>query len=1099
MMSSIRLRLSGLVLLLLAGAVALTDAQSGQRGFSPAGAAVAEPKHGFTEPPDAVRSDGSLGIIVKLHDESLAAHVARNGLQVKTKGGRRGIDTSSPAAQRHLARLRDRQARLEDQLRSVAPRAKVSHRLQVVLNALAMTVSRADVEQIRQLPDVAAVFYDNRQETLSSHTPAYIGAPQVWTQLGGQSVAGEDIVIGVIDGGIWPEHPSFSDPDPNGSGYPAPTGWNAAPCEFGSASPGDAAFTCNNKLLGARRIMATYDATVTPGAGEFLSARDENGHGTHIATIAAGNGGVAASVGGNGLGTISGVAPRARLAVYKVCGRQGCFDSDAAAAVQQAVLDGVDVISYAVSGGNDPYADAVSMAFLDAYEAGVFVATASGNSGLGTASHLEPWTMTAGATSLDKTYRSTLTLRSSMPGTLTLNGMSITAGLPAITPVVNAADFGDPNCVETSPAGLYAGKAVICARGGNSRTEKGANVKALGAVAMILINPAVAGLSADNHFLPTIHLEKPEADALLAYLAARTGETVSFTAGARVAAQGDVLLSTSSRAGASQPLGISKPDVSAPGVLVLGGHVPVAIPSSGAPNELFAVHSGTSMSAAHIAGAGALLKALNPAWTPAQIKSALMLTANTSVRKEDGVTLAGPFETGSGRVRLALAARPGISISPAAGDFDTYKTRLWDANYPSLYLPRIPGIMSVQRTVENLENVAKTWSLAAYAPADVRISVPPSITIPANGTFTMSITVEASMVPIDHVRHAYVVFFENGGTRVLVFPVSLIKRPGGIPITKACTPSTIDLNGTTNCSVIVENTSFQPATITMYDVLPAALQLVPGSVAGATVFGNAIAFQGPLAGAVPGSVDVRPGAPWEGFISLSTYYPAITCAGSCDDRFFVVDVPAGILFNGVSYTQISLSSNGFVQLGAGTSSWPQNRNMPDPTPPNNVLAPFWTDLHPLGTDGLGGGKMYLGYLTYPSGRTWIVAEWNDVLVKGSTARQTFQVWMQVGGRIEDIVYSYVKVQGAGAFGQLTIGAESANGALGEPYYYNGAGILPAANSNLMVSSPQASPGGTHAITFQAIGRASGPYTNCAWVLNNLSPEIAVSCVGGTVR
>jgi hypothetical protein len=299
--------------------------------------------------------------------------------------------------------------------------------------------------------------------------------------------------------------------------------------------------------------------------------------------------------------------------------------------------------------------------------------------------------------------------------------------------------------------------------------------------------------------------------------------------------------------------------------------------------------------------------------------------------------------------------------------------------------------------------------------------------------------------------------------------------------------------------VIVENTSFQPATITMYDVLPPALQLVPGSVSGATAFGNAIAFQGPLAGAIPGSVDVRPGAPFEGFISLSTYYPAIPCAGSCDDRFFVAQVPAGILFNGVSYTSISLSTNGFVQLGGGNSSWPQNRNMPDPTPPNNVLAPFWTDLHPLGTDGLGGGKMYFGYLTYPSGRTWVVAEWNDVLVKGSTARQTFQVWLQVGGRIEDIVYSYIKVQGNGAFGSLTIGAESANGTLGEPYYYNGTGTMPVANTNLMVSSPQASAGGTATITFQATGRASGPYTNCAWVLNNLSPEIAVSCVGGTVR
>ena len=393
---------------------------------------------------------------------------------------------------------------------------------------------------------------------------AFIGAPALWAQAGGQANAGEGVVIGLVDTGIWPEHPSLTDPDQSGQPFAASTGWNGAPCEFGSAQPDDAPFTCNNKLLGARRVMATYDALETLQPGEFLSARDDSGHGTHLATVAAGNAGVAASIVGNALGTATGVAPRARIAAYKVCGSQGCYDSDAAAAIEQAVLDGVDVLNIAISGGASPFTDAVSLALLDAYNAGVFVAAAAGNGGAGALGRLDPWSTTAGATTLNRTFQSTVTLRAGNKSQV-LTGVTITPGITTPTSIVNAADFGDPYCGLSTPAGTFAGKVVVCTRGGPARVEKSRNVMLRGAVGMILINPSVAGLSPDSHFVPSVHLEKPAGDSLLGFLAANNNETVTFTRGSAVASAGDVMLAATSRGGGSQTLGINKPDLVAPG------------------------------------------------------------------------------------------------------------------------------------------------------------------------------------------------------------------------------------------------------------------------------------------------------------------------------------------------------------------------------------------------------------------------------------------------------------------------------------------------------------------------------------------------------
>jgi hypothetical protein len=287
--------------------------------------------------------------------------------------------------------------------------------------------------------------------------------------------------------------------------------------------------------------------------------------------------------------------------------------------------------------------------------------------------------------------------------------------------------------------------------------------------------------------------------------------------------------------------------------------------------------------------------------------------------------------------------------------------------------------------------------------------------------------------------------------------------------------------------------------MTIFDSLPTALTIVPGSVSGAVQSGNAVVVQSTLAPALSGGIDLRLFPPYEGYMPLSASYAPIPCTGSCDDRVFTAEIPAGILFNGTIYKSIGISTNGFMQLGGEALASPQNQQLPSATTPNSVLAPFWTDLQPAGTDGTGGGRLYAAYAAFPSGRTWLVVEWNNVLAKGSSAKHTFQIWLQVGGQVEDVTFSYLALESLGAGGALTVGAEDGLGAHGESYYYNGAGTAPVPYSNITVSSIAPAPGGTAQITFRATGQSIGTFTHCGVALRNGSNEIATSCLPITIR
>jgi len=1053
--------------------------------------------------------NGKVGVIIKLTDASAASY--RGGVKnLKATNpaarGARSLDFKSNDLKAYRAYLNGKQDAFAARLTSGVKGAKVTGRFDVVLNAISAVVPSSDVAKIAAMPGVAAVYPDSLLELETDVSPQFIGAPTVWNSLGGQESAGEGVIVGVLDTGIWPEHPSFSDPDPSGKAYAAPP---AAPdgsrqCEFsGGANPGPA-FTCNNKLIGADRFMATYDAVIGLAPGEYTTARDNEGHGTHTSSTSAGNAGVAASIFGVSRGTISGIAPRAHVEMFKVCGIQGCFGSDSAAAVQEAIEDGVNVINFSISGGTNPYADAVELAFLDAYDAGVFVSASAGNSGPGaeTVAHRGPWVATVAASTHNRAFVDTINVTAAGGASLSLAGTSLTAGVgPA--PLVVAT--GDGLCSTPAAAGTYTGKIVICKRGAPAgRAEKGFNVLQGGAVGMVLYNNAanVTDLETDNHWLPASHIQFSQGTALLAFLNANSGVSATLTAGVTGSAQGDVMASFSSRGGPQQPLGVSKPDITAPGVQILAGHSPAHIGVANGPNgELFQAIAGTSMSSPHIAGSGALIKALHPTWTPGQIKSALMTTAKTAgLVKEDGVTPFNAFDAGSGRVNLTVAGSPGLTFDETGANYSALRNELFKANYPSIYHPNMPGIVTVSRTAHSVLGSSSTWKLTTSSPGDFKITVPKSITVGAGGNATFSVTMDASAVPIGETRFGSITLKQSmGGTRVLHIPVTIVRRQAAVTFTKACDPTALHLGDTTSCMLTATNASFSPVTYSITDKLPSKLRLIPSSVSSnASVVGkDTVVSSGTIPASQAPTVAIAPGSsPAGGYLPLSAFgIPPI--AGVGDDTITNFNVPA-FSFAGETWTQLGVSSNGYLVVGggAGPDNSIDNQNFPDAARPNNTLAGFWTDLNPAAA-----GAIRIGTLTDGTD-TWIVVDWQGVREFSTSGNlHSFEMWIGVNSDAnpaEDVSYAFGPNNGNGDGGFASVGAENKFGNSGNNTFYNGAGTYPANGTQLRVTST-AGAVSSLVVTFDAnTGDETGSWKNCASLTSNAFTGTSIACASGTI-
>ncbi|NAZ80735.1 S8 family serine peptidase, partial [Kineococcus sp. R8] len=709
-------------------------------------------------------SDGRY--VVTLASDSMAEYDGSlPGLpQLKTAPGG-GVDVTQRAAVDYRARLLQEQT---DVARSAG--VQPLQRYTVALNGFSAALSAAQAQKLAGQPGVLSVVPDSVRHLDTTATPDYLGLTGnqgVWAATGGVAKAGAGVVVGVLDSGLWPEHPSVAG-KPLGSAPTAGAPYTAyrtasgtvvqrrndggtfrGTCETGA---GWTAANCSTKVVGARAFGEGYLAANGGVAGlgqyEFLSARDGDGHGTHTATTAVGLNGVPATIDKAGYGKTSGMAPAASLAVYKVCwsaapgGDDGCMTSDIVGAIDAAIADGVDVINYSVGGGpattvNDP----VELAFLSAASAGIFVSASAGNSGPGasTLDHASPWlTTVAAATAVPREGTVLLGDGTKLVGArlvqqplgsrdLVLSSAVAVAGKPA-------ADVA--NCIAGTLSAQAKGKIVVCNRGVSDRVAKSAEVARVGGAGMVLVNPTPNSVDADAHTVPTVHLDTRAGERVKAYIAATAKPTAQFQVGSTTVRSTPTpqIAGFSSRGPTAATDGdVLKPDIAGPGVGVIAGVAP-------GPNRgnLFGSLSGTSMSAPHIAGLAALYFGVNPRWSPMAVKSAMMTTSRALVNA-DGSENRNPFDGGAGFVDPTKMLNPGLVYDSAAPDWVAFLEGAGiqtgtgveavdpsDLNQASIAVGSLAGEQTVTRSVTS--TTAGLFNATATVPGfDVRVT--PSVLV----------------------------------------------------------------------------------------------------------------------------------------------------------------------------------------------------------------------------------------------------------------------------------------------------------------------------------------------------------------------------------
>jgi hypothetical protein len=668
--------------------------------------------------------------IVQLVQAPVAGYEGGIAGYVATRPGKgKKLDASSKDAERYAGYL---QSKHDSALERVGAATKI-YDYTAVFNGFAADLTEAQAAKLEASKGILSVEKAENMEVDTSSTPAFLGLSKpggLWDRLGGTgkgglaSGAGEDVVIGDVDGGYWPENPAFSDRKVDGSNgnlYPHKVTGFSGICQAGEDFP---ASTCNGKVIAARYFNAGIGADRIPGY-EYLSPRDYGGHGSHTASTMAGNFGVQATGDAAGFGKTSGIAPRARLAVYKACwvlpnaASGSCNSADTTAAIDQAVEDGVDAINYSISGSKTAFTDSVEVSFLFAAAAGVYVSASAGNDNTPSSgpqvAHPSPWITTTAAGTHNRDGQGSVTIEG-----VVYNGASSAADAVSGTLIdaktakrPTAADADATLCfLGTLDPAKVAGKIVVCDRGVNARTDKSLEVRSAGGIGMIMVNTGLNSINADLHYVPSIHLQSTAYAAVHAAAAAAKSASISkgvlvFNAPAPFAA------SFSSRGPLAAGGGdILKPDIMAPGQDVLA-----AVAPPGNHGRDFDLYSGTSMASPHMTALGALMHQAHPDWSPMMIKSAFMTTAYQSNDYDQ-------FSWGAGHVDPNKAVDPGLVFDSGLNDWLAFLKgqKLFtgagpsidasNLNQASIAIGDLAGSQTVSRTATSVGSKSETYTFS---------------------------------------------------------------------------------------------------------------------------------------------------------------------------------------------------------------------------------------------------------------------------------------------------------------------------------------------------------------------------------------------------
>lgn len=739
----------------------------GLMGLASAQAEISRVDYDVTKIPAAAAK--SAVYIIQMKADPAIAYSGDIGKYKATKPAKgKKINPNSAQVKKYVAYLDS----THDQALSAVGAGGKIYSYHYALNGFAAVLTSAQAEALKARDDVVQVWRDEIRHPTTDTTPAYLGLTGgggVWAEHG----QGEDVIVGMIDTGIWPEHPSFSDQKDfsnatgssgkNNLAYgPPPAGWSGS-CQSGEQFSQD---DCNNKVIGARYYPDGFSAHGNSDLliSEYQSPRDSNGHGSHTASTAAGNEGPLNTINGD---PVSGMAPRARIAVYKVCwdprvGDSGCAGSDSAAAIDQAVADGVDVINFSIGGGSTVFAGPDDIAFLFAADAGVFVATSNGNSGpaaqtTGTPAGV-PWITAVGATQDDQVF----SLRLGVTGDLNDSYFALEGSGSVRFDADISGDMvpADPLDGCTPLNNSIGGEIALVKRGTCSFVTKYNNAAAAGASAIIVYNNSGAPItmSAPGTPIPGAMISFSDGD-LINSTVAGSGSVTGTIGPSNAVSEDNRIAGFSSRGPNGGAPDVIKPDVAAPGVSII---------AAGGPTPYISI-SGTSMASPHVAGIFALLKEAHPDWSAAEAKSALMTSARQNLLKTSGPDDADPFDIGAGAIVPAGAFAPGLVYN--AGFFDYlafscdnnvqlvsdadcallasfgFPTDGSDLNLASIGVAELLGIQTVTRTVTSVSPDGTEFTASVDAPAGIDVVVAPNAFTLNEGdsqTFTVEFSVNGA-------------------------------------------------------------------------------------------------------------------------------------------------------------------------------------------------------------------------------------------------------------------------------------------------------------------------------------------------------------------
>lgn len=668
------------------------------------------------------------------------------------------------------------------------------------LHGFSASLSLDELENLKRSPAVLAAYKDKTVLMLdTTHTPEFI-SPNVATSLWPISSFGKDVIIGVLDSGIWPESESFKD---DHMATKVPTRWEGT-CDGGQNFNSS---LCNSKLIGVRYFNNGYMQAHPDIVVSMNSARDTNGHGTCVASIAAGNFVNDASFFGYAKGTAKGIAPHARLAIYKVFWNGESYVSDILAGTDKAIADGVDVICTSFGHDDLPLENnPIAIASFAAMKKGVLVSTSAGNEGptLGTVHNAVPWVLTVTASSVDRSFVGSLILGNG----LVIVGWTMfpSNGLLQHLPLVYDRTLSACNnlLLSETPHGI-----IICDAG------------SLRSQLYYITESNVSGaiLVADNGELfetggvacACLVIRSTDASFVLSYAKSDplASATMTFQGTILGIKPSPVVASYASRGPSRRIPTILKPDIMAPGSLVLGAWPP-ALPSARMKSDVlysdYNILYGTSIACAHATGVAALLKAVHPAWSPSAIKSAIMTTADLFDNTFDPIHWingkelhsASPLDMGAGQIFPTQALDPGLIYDITAEEYVNFlcstklsTPQIWtiigsdyscskgslDLNYPSfiVFYPDAKTIVikEFRRTVTNVGSGASIYKVTVREPANSEVEVSPMTLIFSNKYEKQSYMVIMSYEGHDDRRVSYgeLVWAEENGKHTVRSPI----------------------------------------------------------------------------------------------------------------------------------------------------------------------------------------------------------------------------------------------------------------------------------------------------------------------------------------